>query len=151
MRLAMLGGLLLLLATPALLGAQQAGPSASYVSALRTANAFLIAWSNKDDETGLSLVSRRLLSDTTAFSRQQYLEGLSNPRHWSFEIGAGTQQDSTRFTFPVVLYKYYWNEAGSYRYDSTIEVVRETEGLSKVEASLIQLGWRVDRVPRTGE
>lgn len=139
MKLGLLVGVLLLIAAPACPEEWQTVPSVGYVNALRVADGFLSAWANRDDERGLALASPELLLEMGAVSLRQYLQGLSNPRHWAFEIGVGTAPDSTRFVFPVVLYEYYMGEPTAQGFASRIEVVRLGDG------------WCVDRVPPTME
>jgi hypothetical protein len=128
-----------LLAMPVWAGKPESvSPSAAYVSALRVADAFLQAWATGDADAGFSLVSQRLRADTAEAEIRQYLEGLSNPHHMCFEVGAGTEVDSTRLAFPVVFYDYYLGEPGAYRHAGSLEVVREPGG------------WRVDALPPAG-
>jgi hypothetical protein len=133
---------MLLTPAPAALQESRPAPSASYVQALHTADLFLAAWARRDADLGLTLMSRRLLragqadsTETTACLRQ-YLQGLSNPHHSSFEIGAGVSLGATGFAFPVVLFECYGDVSTVHRVEGTLEVQPERDA------------WRVDRVPR---
>ncbi len=121
----------------------EASAPANYVEALRTANSFLWAWTSRDAETGLKLASLRLLSKIKQRRKEgwfeQYMIGLSNPHHLSFEIGSGKEINPKRFSFPVILYEYYTGEAKAYKYKSKIEIVLEGES------------WRVDLLPITSD
>jgi len=116
---------------------------ANYIHGLETANAFLWAWSNRDSETGLKLISKNLLSRLKKQNKEDwfrdYMTGLSNPHHSSFEIGKGKTINSKRVTFPVTLYEYYTGEPMAFKYSSKIELVREGDL------------WRVDVLPLTSD
>ena len=115
----------------------------SYVQALETANAFLWAWSNRDADSGTKLISQKLLAKLKKENREdwfrQYMTGLSNPHHLSFEIGRGKKINSKRFTFPVTLFEYYTGEPKAFQYKSKIEVIKEGDS------------WRVDVLPTTSD
>jgi len=134
---------LLFLALP--VGGKEFEPStpARYVEALQIVDSFLWAWVNRDADAGLKLISQDLLSKlqytkTEAWFRQ-YMVGLSNPHHFSFEIGPGKEINPKRFSFPVTLYEYYTGEPKAFKYKSKIEVIYEGDS------------WRVDLLPMTAE
>ncbi len=116
---------------------------ASYVQALQTADAFLWAWVNRDADTGRRLISRGLSSKLQKENNEEwfrnYMIGLSNPRHHSFEIGSGKRINTERFSFPVTLYEYYTGEPKAFQYKSKIELAREGDS------------WRVDVLPDTAD
>ena len=66
---------------------------ASYVHALQTADSFLWAWVNRDADAGRRLISRDLSSRLQKKNQEEwfgnYMIGVSNPHHHSFEIGPG--------------------------------------------------------------
>jgi hypothetical protein len=129
----------ILSASSGLAGERELLPSgAGYVQALRVANEFLQAWSHRDSETGLALLSDRLRSGLDEANLRQHIEGLSNPRHQAFEIGAGAQVDSTHCSFPVVIYEFYLGESDAYRAEVTLQLVRHGGD------------WRVDSLPPEG-
>jgi hypothetical protein len=117
--------------------------SASYVQALQTADAFLWAWVNRDADVGRRLISRGLSSKLQRENNEEwfrnYMIGLSNPHHHSFEIGSGKEINPELFSFPVTLYEYYTGEPKAFKYNSKIELVRE-DNL-----------WRVDVLPLTSD
>ena len=80
--------------------------SATYVQALQTADSFLWAWVNRDADAGRQLISRGLSSKLQRENNEEwfrnYMIGLSNPHHHSFEIGSGKQINTKRFSFPVI-------------------------------------------------
>jgi hypothetical protein len=117
--------------------------AASYVQALQTADAFLWAWVNRDANMGRRLISRGLSSRLQKENNDEwfrnYMIGLSNPHHHSFEIGSGKETDPERFSFPVTLYEYYTGEPKAFKYKSKIELIREGDS------------WRVDVLPLTSD
>jgi hypothetical protein len=116
---------------------------ASYAQALETANAFLWAWSNRDADSGTKLISQKLLAKLKKENREdwfrQYMTGLSNPHHLSFEIGKGKEINSKRFAFPVTLFEYYTGEPKAFQYKSKIEVIKEGDS------------WRINVLPTTSD
>jgi hypothetical protein len=117
--------------------------SASYVQALETANEFLVAWSMRDADSGTKLISQKLLSKLKKENNddwfRQYMSGLSNPHHISFEISEGKKINSKRFAFPVTLFEYNTNDPKAFRYKSKIEIVKEGDS------------WRVDVLPDSSD
>jgi hypothetical protein len=117
--------------------------SAIYVQALETANEFLWAWSSRDADTGIKLISQNLLSKLKKLNNndwfRDYMTGLSNPHHSSFEIGKGKIINSNRVVFPVTLYEYYTGESKAFQYNSKIEIIKE------------DTSWRVSVLPTTSE
>ena len=134
---------LLLLALPADGKVLQPSTRANYVEALQIADSFLWAWVNRDAAAGWRLIS----SDLTSKLRKErnedwfrdYMIGLSNPHHHSFEIGPGKEVNPKRFSFPVTLYEYYTGEPKAFKYKSKIEVIQEGGS------------WRVDLLPITSD
>lgn len=134
----------LLFAAPFVQGKEIAPTTSSnYAQALETANAFLWAWSTRNVNLGIKLISHRLLlklkkEDNESWFRQ-YMSGLSDPHHLSFEIGKGKITNSKRAVFPVVLYEYYYGGKRAFKYTSKIVVVKD--GAS----------WRVDVLPKSSD
>jgi hypothetical protein len=130
---------LLLLALPVDGKVSQPSTPANYVEALQIANSFLWAWVNRDLEVGRRLISRDLSSKLQREKKEDwfwdYMVGVSNPHHQSFEIGPGKEINSSRFSFPVTLYEYYTAEPKAFKYRSKIEVIQEGDS------------WRVDLLP----
>lgn len=114
---------------------------ASYVHALQTADSFLWAWVNRDADAGRRLISRDLSSRLQKKNQEEwfgnYMIGVSNPHHHSFEIGPGKKIHSKRWSFPVTLYEHYTGEPNAFKYKSKIEVIKEGDS------------WRVDLLPIT--
>lgn len=114
-----------------------------YVQALQTADSFLWAWVNRDADTGRRLISRGFSSKLQKENNEEwfrnYMIGLSNPHHHSFEIGSGKRINTERFSFPVTLYEYYTGEPKAFQYKSKIELVRERDS------------WRVNVLPLTSD
>jgi hypothetical protein len=118
-------------------GASQV-PSAAYLHALQTANAFLWAWLTRDADEGLRLISNHLRTQIHDDERlRQFVVGLSNPRHQAFEIGRGCRHNTNRYAFPVTLYELYSGEQVGARYLGILEVEKQSEV------------WRVNRLPRS--
>lgn len=124
-------------------GGQRAFPAASYVEALRVANAFLSAWAQRQPETGLALMSAAVRARDPDPTRpdlrgglRQYMSGLGNPHHDAFEIGAGSLAGPDRIAFPVRLFEVYSGESTGVVYSDTLEMTRQGGE------------WRVDRLPR---
>ncbi len=119
---------------------QGESPSADFLNALQTANAFLGAWVSRDVERGIQLISERLRAEVADESwLRQFLAGLSNPHHQAFEIGRGRRKGLGRYSFPVILYELYTGEQKGTAYPGTLEIAREGHV------------WRVDRLPRTSD
>jgi hypothetical protein len=135
--------LLLLVALPVGGKVFEQSTPARYVEALEIADSFLWAWVNRDAETGLKLISHGLLSQLKQKKNEewfrQYMIGLSNPHHSSFEIGPGKEINPKRFVFPVTPYEYYNDEPGGYQYKSKIEIILDGDS------------WRVDVLPLTAD
>jgi hypothetical protein len=134
---------LLLLAFPVEGKVWQPSTPANYVGALQTVDSFLWAWVNRDADAGLKLISQGLLSKLQKTKTEewfrQYMIGLSNPHHLSFEIGSGKEINPNRFSSPVTLYEYYTGEPKAFKYQSKIEVIQEGDS------------WRVDLLPITAD
>ncbi len=116
---------------------------AAYVQALQTVDSFLWAWVNRDAEAGRRLISHDLSSKLHEGKNEEwfkdYMVGVSNPHHHSFEIGHGKEMNPGRFVFPVTLYEYYTGDPKAFKYKSKIEVIRERDS------------WRVDVLPVTAD
>jgi len=134
---------LLMLALPVEGNVLQPSIPANYVEALQTADSFLWAWVNRDADAGRRLISRGLSSKLQKENNEEwfrnYMIGLSNPHHHSFEIGSGKEIKPKRFSFPVTLYEYYTGEPKAFKYKSKIEVIQEGDS------------WRVDVLPITAD
>jgi hypothetical protein len=121
----------------------QPSTPANYVEALQTANSFLWAWVNRDADAGRRLISRDLSSKLQKEKNEDwfrdYMIGVSNPHHHSFQIGPGNEINPKRFVFPVTLYEYYTGEPKAFKYKSKIELIREGDS------------WRVDVLPLTAD
>ena len=134
---------LLLLALPVEGKVLQSSTSANSVKALKIADSFLWAWVNRDADEGLKLISQGLLSKLRNIKTEewfrQYMIGLSNPHHLSFEIGPGKEINSKRFVFLVTLYEYYTGEPKAFKYKSKIDLVLEGDS------------WRIDVLPLTAD
>lgn len=120
-------------------------PSADYILALRTTNSFLAAWSSRDADAGVALMSHALLAPggTATTARQaelrQFVEGPSNPGHQAFDVAAGIRRSADRYAFPVTLFELYQGADHGDEISDTLEVVRDDDG------------WRVDRLPRSAD
>jgi len=115
-------------------------PSAEYLEALRTTNAFLWAWIMRDYQTGNGLISdklRRKVNDDTWL--KQFIVGLSNPQHQAFLIENGRKLQDGRFMFSVILYELYFGEDKGSVYRGFLEVVKQGNV------------WRVDRLPKSSD
>ena len=116
---------------------------ANYVNALQVTNSFLWAWANRDADAGRRLISRALSSKLQREKNENwfgdYMIGVSNPHHHSFEIGHGKIINSRRLSFPVTLYEHYTGEPKAFKYKSRIEIVQDGDS------------WCVDILPITSE
>jgi hypothetical protein len=94
---------LFLLLSP-LLAKTKATPAVDgdYISALATANQFLIAWQNHDQETGLVLLSNDAKQHTSEDRLQAFFSRGTGRE--AFEIGHGTKLKVGRYSFPVTLF-----------------------------------------------
>jgi hypothetical protein len=123
-------------------GLSPSTPSA-YVQALQAADSFLWAWVNRDADTGRLLISRKLSSKLQKENSEEwfrdYMVGLSNPHHHSFEIGPGKAINSKRTSFSVILYEYYTGEREAFKYKGHIELVLDGDS------------WKVDVLPATSD
>ena len=70
---------------------------------------------------------------------RDYINGVSNPHHHSFEIGPGKEMNPRRMSFPVTLYEHYTGELKAIKYKSKKEVIQDGEA------------WRVDVLPITSD
>lgn len=120
-----------------------------YLEALQTADAFLWDWVNRDTDAGVKLMSTHLREEIGEKLLREFMSGLSDPHHQSFEIGKGQEVppaqyifqnvNSVRYIFPVVLYELYSGETTGLGYSGTIEIVRQGKK------------WRVDTLPRSSD
>jgi hypothetical protein len=84
-----------------------AGADSEYAAALSTANWFLHAWQNQDQEAGLIVLTDAAKQHNT----QEGLETFFAPgKGAAYEIGHGKKLKAGRYSFPVVLYQ---NKSGS--------------------------------------
>jgi len=111
-----------------------------YVLALSSANTFLEAWRSRDQDSGLALLSDRLLKSRSEDEWRLAISGVSNPHHQSYEITRGHRLEDGRIQFSVWLYEHYTGErqAKSPRQISERIIVR------KVRDDV----WRIDEVPQ---
>lgn len=80
--------------------ASASSTDAGYVAALATANHFLAAWQNHDQEAGLPLVTNRAKHQ----SSEAEIDALfSDSAARAFEISRGHQLSHDRYLFPVLL------------------------------------------------
>lgn len=127
-------------AAPARIEKKEQLPPASYLQALRTANAFLWAWVDRDSDIGLRLLSDHLRAEIKDESwLRQFVEGLSNPHHQAFEIDRGRARSGNQYSFPVTLYEYYTGEQEGAEYRSTLLVIKQGDT------------WRVGQLPRSSD
>jgi hypothetical protein len=116
---------------------------ANYVNALQVTNSFLWAWANRDADAGRRLISLALSSKLQREKKENwfgdYMVGVSNPHHHSFEIGTGMTINPRRLSFSVTLYEYYTGDSKAFQYKSKIELVQDGDS------------WRVDVLPITSE
>ncbi len=103
-----------------------------YISALMTANRFLQAWQNHDQETGLLLLSDAAKQKTSADD----LEHFFSSRQAAYEITRGQKVRGNRYRFSVVLFEA--PEGSHPRHGYSELVVRRTEAND----------WIVDTLPR---
>jgi hypothetical protein len=75
-----------------------------YVSALRCVDKFLYAWSNRDADRGLALVSAAGKAKYGAAAIRQFLIGTSSPNNAAFEVLDGKAQGTARYRFTVKLF-----------------------------------------------
>lgn len=114
-----------------------------YLNALQIADSFLSAWLERDQDSGISLMSARLRNRTPPEKEEHehvlrdFVSGISAPHHQAFEISSGRKIHADRYSFPVTLYEYADGDKGGFSYRSALELVRENEG------------WRVDKLPKS--
>jgi hypothetical protein len=84
-------------------------PSADYLFALDVADRFLGAWSFREQDKGLALISQSLRKRVGDEPLRDYISGISNPTHTAFTVGCGKQnhKGAQSFEFPAILYEYY--------------------------------------------
>ena len=105
-----------------------------YVSALGTANRFLQAWQNQDNETGLLM----LTDDAKQHSSEDRLEAFfSSGADAAYEIARGKKMKAGRYAFPVTLFPFQSGTNGSGQPQKSQIVVVRT---GKDE-------WAIDRLP----
>jgi hypothetical protein len=78
--IALIIGLLLLVAFGAEARPRSPSVPADYVLALQTANVFLSAWAHRDAEAGVKLISRRLLSELERHNNMEWFRDYIKPR-----------------------------------------------------------------------
>jgi len=108
-----------------------AGANSEYAAALSTANWFLHAWQNQDQEAGLIV-----LTDTAKqHNTQEGLETFFAPgKGAAYEIGHGKKVKAGRYSFPVVLYQTKSGSSASRR----SQIVVSKSGKDD---------WAVDKLP----
>jgi hypothetical protein len=150
-----IGSLAVLVATIAIIGTGSAtdlapcqdSPSAAYLHALGVVDQFLVAWTNREQENGVALVSegqRKTLGDDKL---RDYVSGLSNPAHSSFIVGCGkrTGHGGQSFEFPVTLYFYYNGYPTGSGSQGSIKV-GQTKDCAKAKYTQ---GWCVEALPQS--
>ncbi len=108
-----------------------AAVDADYISALTTANRFLQAWQNHDQETGLLLLSDAAKQKTSADN----LENFFSSRLPAYEITRG-KRVGDRYCFSVVLFDGGENSRARHAYS---ELVVRRAGKND---------WSIDTLPR---
>jgi hypothetical protein len=118
-------------------------PSADYLFALDVADRFLGAWSFREQDKGLALISQALRKKDGDEPLRDYISGLSNPAHTAFTVGCGKQNDKGEqsFEFPATLYEYYNGYPTGAGGEDSIEV-----GRTKDCGEYTQ-GWCVTKLP----
>ena len=112
--------------------ASASSTDASYVAALATANRFLTAWQNHDQEAGLPLVTNRAKQQSSAAE----IDALfSDSAARAFEISRGHQLSRDRYLFPVLLLQT----------DTPARVRRKFTGILIVNTG--KNDWEVDKLP----
>ncbi len=104
----------------------------NYTAALATANRFLAAWQNNDQEAGLPLITNRAKHQSTEADIDALFSGSSAR---AFEIAHGRQLSRSRYQFPVLLLQA--DESGRARRRFTGIVIIETG----------KNDWAVDKLP----
>src|ERR1700730_12589217 len=82
------------LSPPKAQGLRDQPGGADYLRALRTADEFLAAWIERNEDKGLALISHRLRRTTAESDLRSYISGLSNPSNMAFAIGIGVKGNS---------------------------------------------------------
>ena len=113
------------------------GVTQDYVLGLSAADTFLFAWQNRDANLALSVVSSKLKSKVGEDHLRDYISGLSQPQHASFEIGPGTPLGDGRYVFEARLYEHAFGD------HETLESPREAN-ITVVRSSPER--WLVDDV-----
>ena len=114
------------------------GADQDYVLALTAADKFMVAWSTRNQDDGLALLSPRLKNKFPEDYFRYYISGLSNPHHQAFEIGRGKRLPSGGFSFPVTMYMHYSGQKESTPFPKPLTI------------RVIQAGpesWLVDDLP----
>lgn len=110
----------------------------NYVLALGTANQFLCAWQSRDTHAGMKLLSSPLKAKRSEEDWNQYISGISNPHHESFEISSGTKLGDDRIAFEVRLYEHYTGERGEKPRPAASKIILTKVGVES---------WLVDETP----
>ena len=106
-----------------------------YISALATANRFLYAWQNQDQEAGLILLTQVAKRDTTEDRVDAFfVPGPGTQR--SYEITRGRRLRTGRYSFPVTLLEHGPNRKGHPKRYSQIVVIRTGKD-----------DWAIDKLP----
>jgi len=118
-------------------------PSADYLFALDVADRFLGAWSFREQDKGLALISQSLRKRVGDEPLRDYISGLSNPAHTAFTVGCGkqNQKGAQSFEFPAILYEYYNGDPTGAGGEDSIEVGRTKDCGKDTQ------GWCVTKLP----
>ncbi len=109
-----------------------------YVLALSTAYRFLCAWQSRDTHAGMKLLSSPLKAKRSEEDWNQYISGISNPHHESFEISSGTRLGDNRMSFEFLLYEHYTGEQWRKPRPAPAKIILIMAGAES---------WLVDEVP----
>jgi hypothetical protein len=143
MALARFGFLTLLVCFPLCLSRELSSDSKleidqDYVLALGTANRFLCAWQSRDTHAGIKLLSVPLKAKRSEEDWNQYISGVSNPHHESFEISSGIRLGDNRISFEVLYYEHYTGVQWRKPRPVPAKIILRKAGLES---------WLVDEVP----
>src|SRR5689334_1158486 len=109
-----------------------------YVLALTAADQFMFAWSTRNQDEGLALLSSRLKNKFPEDYFRYYISGLSNPHHQAFEIGRGKRLPLGGFSFPVTMYMHYSGQKENAPFPKPLTITVTQAGPES---------WMVDELP----
>ncbi len=89
------------------------GPAPALTRALRVADKFLEAWSDRNANSGIPLLSSSLKKSHPLSYFRSFFVGLSNPHNESYEIGYVGHPAANTYVFRTRLYYYYTGMTGS--------------------------------------